>query len=313
MFSRRGKFLIALLRQAADDWSEARVARMGAALAYYTIFSLAPLLVIATEIASFIFGEQAARGELAHQIRGIVNAQASETIEGMLSQAQKGNGSLAAAVGIVLSLIGASTVFTELQDALNTIWRVVPPPGRAWHRMIRERALSFVLILFTGFLLLVSLIFTAALAAVQRFLPSTTLPGGTWLWQSGHAVMSFLVFTLLFATVFKILPETRIAWRDVWIGAVITSLLFLLGRYLIGLYLGRSTVTSAFGAAGSFAAMLIWVYYSAQIVLFGALVTRVYSSMRAITQRESTLSSASAEPPKSQASTNSKFTLSRRQ
>jgi membrane protein len=275
----RGKFFIALLRQAADDWSEGRVARMGAALAYYTIFSLAPLLVIATGIASTIFGEQAARGELSEQIRGMVNAQAVDTIEGMLSQAHQSNGTLAAIVGIVLSLVGASTVFMELQDALNSIWKVVPPPGRAWRRMIRERALSFGLILFTGLLLLVSLAFTTVLAAMQRFLPAS-LPGGTWLWQIGHFIISFLVFTLLFALVFKILPERPVAWRDVWTGAVITSLLFLLGRYLIGLYLGRSTVTSAFGAAGSFAAILVWVYYSAQIILFGAVLTRTYSSMR---------------------------------
>jgi membrane protein len=286
LFTMRGRFLIALLRQAAADWSEDRVARMGAALAYYTVFSLAPLLVIVTGIASLIFGEQAARGELADQIRGLVNAHAAETIEGMLSQAHQANGMLAAVVGIVLSLAGASTVFMELQGALNTIWRVVPPPGRAWPRMIRERALSFALILLTGLLLLVSLVFTTALAAVQRFLPSGALPGGTWFWQIGHALTSFLVFTLLFALVFKILPETPIAWRDVWVGAVITSLLFLLGRYLIGLYLGRSTVTSAFGAAGSFAAILIWVYYSAQILLFGGVVTRVYSSMRAAAQKQ---------------------------
>jgi membrane protein len=294
MLAKRGNFLIALLRQAADDWSEARIARMGAALAYYTVFSLAPLLLIATGFASLIFGEQAARGELANQIRGIVNAEAAETIEGMLGQAHRANGTLATMVGIVLSLIGASTVFTELQGALNTIWRVVPPPGRGWHRMIRERALSFGLILFTGILLLVSLGFTTALAAVQRFYPAAALPGGTWVWQIGHAITSFLLFTLLFALVFKILPETPVVWHDVWTGAVITSLLFLFGRYLIGLYLGRSTVTSAFGAAGSFAAILIWVYYSAQIILFGALLTRVYSSMRSAVQseRKSTLPSS---------------------
>ncbi|HLW66200.1 MAG TPA: YihY/virulence factor BrkB family protein [Gemmataceae bacterium] len=275
----RGKFFIALLRQAASDWSEDKIARMGAALAYYTIFSLAPLLVIATGIASMLFGEKAARGELANQIRGIVNAQAADTIEGMLTQAHQSNGTLAAVLGIVLSLTGASTVFMELQGALNTIWRVVPPPGRAWRQMLRERALSFGLIIFTGLLLLVSLVFSTALAAIQRFLPAS-LPGGTWLWQMGHLLVSCVVFTLLFALVFKVLPETPIAWRDVWTGAIITSLLFLVGRYLIGLYLGRSTATSAFGAAGSLAAILVWVYYCAQIILFGAVLTRVYSSMR---------------------------------
>jgi membrane protein len=309
----RGKFLFALLRQAANDWSEARVARMGAALAYYTIFSLAPLLVIATGIASLLFGKQAARGELADQIRGIINAQAAETIEGMLSQAHEANGTLAAVVGSLLSLVGASTVFTELQDALNTIWRVVPPPGRSWRRMMRERALSFALILLTGFLLLGSLVFTTALTAMQRFLPSHALPGGTWVWQIGHAVISLLVFVLLFALVFKFLPETPVAWRDVWVGAVITSLLFLLGRYLIGLYLGRGTVTSAFGAAGSFAAILIWVYYSAQIILFGAVLTRVYSSMRSVAPGKAALNSSSTEPPNQQSTVNNEITVSHHQ
>ncbi|HEV3143806.1 MAG TPA: YihY/virulence factor BrkB family protein [Gemmataceae bacterium] len=278
----RGKFLYAVLRQAVREWSENRVARMGAALAYYTIFSMAPLLVIATGIASLLFGEKAARGELAEQIRGIVTPQAAQTIEEMLSQAHAASRTVAATVSVVLSLVGASTVFIELQDALNSIWRVTPKPGRAWQTIVRERALSFVLILFTGFFLLISLVLSAALAGIARFLPASALPGGTLLWQLGHGLISFLLFTLLFALILKILPDALITWRDVWTGAIVTSLLFLIGRYLIGLYLGRSTVTSAFGAAGSFAAILIWVYYSSQIILFGAVFTRVYSSMRGV-------------------------------
>jgi membrane protein len=253
--------------------------RMGAALAYYSVFSMAPLLLIAIGIAGLVFGEQAARGEMLEQIRDTVGDQAAAAIEGILARAGRGGGSgWATVVGLAVLFFGASGVFVELQDALNTIWKVMPRPGRTAWEMVRERLLSFSIILGTGFLLLVSLVLSAALEALGGVLkPVTALPGGAGIWQALNFALSFGVITLLFAMIYKILPDAEIAWRDVWVGAVSTALLFTAGKYLIGLYLGHSTLTSAFGAAGSVILVLSWVYYSSLILLFGAEFTRVHA------------------------------------
>jgi membrane protein len=268
-----------MLRETVDAWIDDKAFRMGAALAYYSVFSMAPLLLIAIGIAGLVFGEQAARGEVLGQVRDTVGTQTAAAIEEILAHAgHDGGGTWATVVGLVVLFFGASGVFVELQDALNTIWKVMPRPGRTVWEMIRERLLSFSVILGTGFLLLVSLVVSAALEALGGVLkPVVSLPGGAGIWQGLNFALSFGLITLLFAMIYKILPDAEIAWRDVWVGALITALLFTAGKYLIGLYLGHSTLTSAFGAAGSVILVLSWVYYSSLILLFGAAFTRVYA------------------------------------
>jgi membrane protein len=268
-----------MLKETADAWIDDKAFRMGAALAYYSVFSMAPVLLIAIGIAGLVFGEQAARGEVLGQVRVGGGDQTADAIEGILAHAgQEKGGGWAAVIGFVILSFGASGVFVELQDALNTIWKVMPRPGRPVWEIVRERLLSFTVILGTGFLLLVSLVVSAALAALGGVLtPINSLPGGAGIWQLLNFALSFGVITLLFAMIYKVLPDAEIAWRDVWIGAVITALLFTAGKYAIGLYLGHSTLTSAFGAAGSVILILSWVYYSSLILLFGAEFTRVYA------------------------------------
>jgi membrane protein len=190
---------------------------------------------------------------------------------------ETGGGSLAAVAGFAILLFGATGVFVQLQDALNTIWKVTPKPGRPLLTMVRDRLLSFALVMGSSFLVLVSLAVSAALAAVHRFLPPSTTPGDTHVWQVINGLVSFAFCTLLFALIYKILPDVRIAWRDVWVGAAVTALLFTAGKYLLSLYLGQGSTTSAFGAAASLVIILLWVYYSAQILLFGAEFTRAYT------------------------------------
>jgi membrane protein len=262
---------IELIRAAGVAWMEDRAPRMGAALAYYTIFSLAPLLIIAIALAGLFFGEQAARGQVAHQIQSLVGHDGAIAIEEMLKAAQVPSSSITATItGFLIFLFGAMAVFGELQDALNTIWKVPPKPSYGWLDFVRERLLSFSMILVVAFLLLVLLVVSAVLSSVIGWFE-------TWLTVSlAHLTdfaLSMFVVTGLFAMIFKLLPNAKIAWRDVWLGSTITALLFLGGRFLIGLYLGRSTLTSAYGAAGSFAVLLIWLYYSAQVFLFGAELT----------------------------------------
>lgn len=262
---------IELIRAAGVAWMEDRAPRMGAALAYYTIFSLAPLLIIAIALAGLFFGEQAARGQVAHQIQSLVGRDGAIAIEEMLKAAQVPSSSITATItGFLIFLFGAMAVFGELQDALNTIWKVPPKPSYGWLDFVRERLLSFSMILVVAFLLLVLLVVSAVLSSVIGWFE-------TWLTVSlAHLTdfaLSMFVVTGLFAMIFKLLPNAKIAWRDVWLGSTITALLFLGGRFLIGLYLGRSTLTSAYGAAGSFAVLLIWLYYSAQVFLFGAELT----------------------------------------
>lgn len=267
-----------LLKKTWAGWTEDKAPRLAAALAYYSIFSMAPLLIIVIAVAGLVFGEEAARGEIVTQVSGTIGPQAARTLEEMVQHAGEHEGGIAAVViGIVVLVIGASGVFVQLQDALNTIWRVQPKPGRGVWGMVRERILSFSVILGTGFLLLVSLVISATLAALGKFLSADALPGGTILWQLINLGVSLAIITLLFAMIFKLLPDVKLAWRDVWIGALATALLFTLGKFVLGIYLGQSSVASAYGAAGALVVLLLWVYYSSLILLFGAEFTKVFA------------------------------------
>jgi len=267
-----------LIKETFSEWSKDKASRLAAALSYYTLFSIAPLLVIAVAVAGFVFGRTAASGQLIAEARDLLGPQGAQAIQTLMENAGRtGAGVVATVVGVGTLLLGASGAFAQLQDALDTIWEVKPKAGRGWKGILRDRFLSFSLVLAIGFLLLVSLVVSAALAALGKFLAGA-LPFSSALMQGVNFAISFAATTFLFALIFKVLPDARIRWRDVWIGAAITALLFSVGRYLIGLYLGRSSVSSAYGAAGSLVALLVWVYYSAQILLLGAEFTQVYAT-----------------------------------
>jgi membrane protein len=267
-----------LLKETFTDWNEDKAPRLAAALSYYALFAIAPLLVIVIAIAGLFFGEEAARGQIVGQVQGLVGEQSAQTIQEMVANAgsNRSTGILATVVGIVTLVFGALGVFGQLQDALNTIWEVQPKPGKSWLEVIKDRLAPFTMVLGIAFLLLVSLVISAALAALGKFFggifPEFALVG-----QIINFVVSFGVITLLFAMMFKFLPDAKIAWSDVWVGAAATALLFTIGRLLIGIYLGRSSTASAYGAAGSLVIVLIWVYYSAQILFLGAEFTQVYA------------------------------------
>jgi membrane protein len=265
-----------LLGSAASEWSEDNALRLSAALAYYSIFSLAPLLVIAISIAGLVFGEAAARGQITEQMRQLAGDRAAEAIQALVQGTSRRTASLSATfVGLVVLLFGSSGVFLELKGALNTIWGVAIRPGKPMRTLIRERFISFTIVLGIGFLLLVSLVMSAALAALGASMRNL-LTWPAFVWQIVDLLVSFAVTTFLFAMIFKILPNVQIRWRDVWTGAGITAFLFTIGKYLIGFYLGTSAVASYYGAAGSAIVLLLWVYYSACILFFGAEFTKSY-------------------------------------
>jgi membrane protein len=247
-------------------------------LAFYSLFAIAPLFVIVLAIAGLWFGEVAARRELFSQISGLIGNDGAQAIQAFVSAAHKQKtGAWAAIIAVATLFVGATSVFVHLQDALNSVWGVRRVPGRGLRNLIKDRLLSFALIVGIGFLLLGSLVLTAGLSALGTFRVGL-LPGQEAIWQGINFAVSFGVLTLLFALIFKVLPDVKLAWRDVWMGAIITALLFNLGKLLFGLYLGRSGVTSAYGAAGSLVIVLLWVYYSAQILFFGAKFTQIYSN-----------------------------------
>lgn len=266
-----------LLRDAVASWNADYAPSMGAALSYYTIFSIAPLLVIVIAIAGLVFGEQAASGAIFEQLRGMVGDSGATAVQGLVKSASKPATSIFAAItGFLTLILGATTVLGELQSALDRIWRAPPLEAKGLWKAIRARALSFGMILVLGFLLLVSLVLSAAIGALgQWWAPSFGRMRG--LLEALNFIVSFGVVTALFAMIYKILPRVRVGWRDVWTGAVVTALLFTVGKFLIGWYLGSSGVTSGFGAAGSVVVLLVWVYYSAQIFLLGAEFTAIYA------------------------------------
>ena len=267
-----------LLRKTLTEWQEDKAPRLAAALAYYTAFSLAPILVIAIAVVGLVFDRQAAREQVVRQINSLAGPQGAELIDTMLNAAQDmGENMLATVFGVLALIFGASGVFGQLQDALNTMWEVAPRPQKGILGFIKKRFFSFTMVVGVGFLLLVSLTISAALSALSEWSVGL-IPELEVVMQVINFVVSFLVITLLFALVFKYVPDAEIAWRDVWLGAGVTALLFTIGKLLIGLYLGNTDVTEGFGAAGALVVILLWVYYSAQISFFGAEFTQVYAN-----------------------------------
>ena len=267
-----------LLKETFQEWKEDKVSRLAAALSYYTIFSLPGLLLIVVAVAGFFLGQESVRQDIIGQAATVVGDQGAEAVDTMLSNAgwDKSAGMLAVLVGIVTVIVGATGAFTQLQEALNTVWEVAPAPDAGIWKTIRKRFLSFSLILGIAFLLLVSLVISAALAGLGEYIQGL-LPGATSLVQVLNFVISFAVITVLFALMYMYLPDADVAWKDVFVGAALTTLLFAAGKFALGFYLGRSSAASAYGAAGSLVLILLWIYYSAQILLFGAEFTQVYA------------------------------------
>jgi membrane protein len=271
------KEIFELLKETYNEWSEDKAARLAASLAYYTVFSMAPLLIIVIAVAGLVFGREAAQGQIEAQIQGLIGEDSAEFVQTLIeASSNKTTGTIATVIGVVTLLFGATGLFGQLQDALNTIWEVTPKPGRGVMGIIKDRFFSFTMVLGIGFLLMVSLVVSAALAAVNEYV-SGLFDNLAFLGQVINFIVSFGVITLLFAMIYKILPDVEIAWRDVWIGAAVTALLFTIGKFLIGLYIGHSAVASSYGAAGALVVILLWVYYSAQILLLGAEFTQVYA------------------------------------
>jgi membrane protein len=266
-----------MLKDAVRAWRADYAPSMGAALSYYTIFSIAPLLVIVIAIAGLAFGEKAAGGAIFEQMRGMLGDSGAAAVQGLVASASKPATSIFAAVtGLITLVLGATTVLGELQTALDRIWRAPPAEQKGWWRLLRGRVLSFSMILVIGFLLLVSLVLSAAIVAIGDWW-GPWFGKMRWLLEALNFLVSFVVVTALFAMIYKVLSRVRIGWRDVWIGAAVTALLFTAGKFLIGLYIGKSGVSSGFGAAGSVIVLLVWVYYSAQIFLLGAEFTAIYT------------------------------------
>ncbi len=269
---------VQLLREALSAWLDDYAPSMGAAISYYALFSLAPLLVIVIAVAGMAFGVEAAQGEIVAQLGGIMGHDGALAIQQMLKAAREpAKGVLATAVSIGVLLVGATATFAELQSALDRIWEV-PTPAKETGivHLLRTRLLSFGLVLGLGFLLAVSLAVSAVLAALGRWWGGW-LPGWEVVLELINFAVSAGIFTLLFAMIYKLMPSAKISWRDVWTGAALTALLFVIGKAAIGLYLGKSSIASSFGAAGSVVVLVAWVYYSAQIFLFGAECTWVYA------------------------------------
>ena len=269
-----------LLKATCVEWFEDDTFRLAASLAFYTIFSLAPVLLIATGVASIFLARETAADRIVAEVQGLVGADGAQAIRQVLDASRGfGKGIWAIATGVVTFLLGATAVFAELQAALNKIWDVQAEPKRGViMKLILDRLRSFTIALAVGFLLLVSLVASAALTALQDYL-NHWMPGMPALWQTLNVVTSFLLAALLFALIYKYLPDAKITWNDVWIGAAVTAALFTAGKYVISLYLGQTAIASAFGAAGSFAVLLVWIYYSALISFFGAEFTQVYARL----------------------------------
>jgi membrane protein len=266
-----------LIKETYHDWSKDRAATLGAALAYYAIFSLAPLLVIIVAVTGFFLGQETTRRTIMNQVQQSIGPAASSYLEGMLKSAYpQGVEGLAAIIGIILLLAGATSVFVMLKQALNTIWKVEPQEGSGVAKLVLTRLMGLILMLVIGFILFLSVVLSTAVQAMHGMLAhATAVPAVVFIIAEG--IISFLVVTLLFAMIYKLILDATIAWRGIWIGALVTALLFTAGKYGLGFYLGHSSVGSAYGAAGSLVVILLWIYYSAQIFLFGAEFTQVYA------------------------------------
>lgn len=270
---------LTLLKETFQEWNEDKASRLAAALAYYTAFSIAPLVLLAIAITGILLGEKAAQGTVFAQLEGLLGPETAAAIEGAVTNSQKpGANALSAVIGLLTLVWSAGNVFGQLQDALNTIWEVKPKPT-SLVGTVKRRFVPLSLVFGIGFLLLVSLVLSAGLAAVGQFF-NHLLPGSEIVWQVLNFIFSLVVISFLFAGMYKYLPDVTIAWKDVWAGAAVTALLFTIGKTLIGLYLGHASVGSTYGAAGSLLVFLVWVYYSAQILFFGAEFTQVYAHHR---------------------------------
>jgi membrane protein len=271
---------LGLLKQTAQEWIEDKAPQLGAGLAYYTVFSLAPLIVVLLAIVGFLFRNDPAGAwnRLTEQMGYFLDQNAVEMIRGIAQQAaQPEKGVIATIIGIALALFGAGGVFGQLQDALNTIWDVKAKPGGGIWGFLRSRFLSFAMVAGVCFLLLVSLVLEGLLKGFSHYVQSV-IPGGIVLALAVYWVFDLAAIILLFAVIFKYLPDARVQWRDVWIGATLTAVLFAIGKWALGLYLGSGSAASAYGAASSLVSLLLWVYYSSQILLFGAEFTQVYAT-----------------------------------
>jgi membrane protein len=289
------------LAESVKAWFEQRAASKGAALAFYTLFSMTPILLLAVVVAGYFFGAEAAQGEIMAQMQGLVGPNGAQAIQALLAAARNpASGLVATIVASVLLLLGATSVFVELKGSLDELWGIEKPRRSGFSLLLRTRLLSFGLVLVLAFLLLISLVVSAALAVLERYV------GGIWsssaiVLETIASLISFGVIACLFAVIYKMLPDAPLSWRDVWTGAIFTAGLFSLGKYAIGLYLGNSAVASGFGAAGSVVALLLWVYYSAQIFFLGAEFTRQYAlwygSLQHERQRLSAMANATAPAP----------------
>ncbi len=276
-----------LIKATLTGWSDDYVSSMGAALAFYTLFSIAPLLLIVLSITGFVFGLDAARGEIAGQLQNLMGEQGAVAVQALLQNVNKPkDGFIASIIGIVLLLIGATSVFGELQNSLDRIWKAPDRPKiNGIIALLNARLLSFGMILGIGFILMVSLLFSAALSAIGQWW-SPQFKEWVQLLNIFNIIFSFMMTTAMFALIYKLMPSVKIRWNEVWVGAVITAILFQIGQFLIGLYIGRSSIASGFGVAGSLVVLLVWVYYSAQIFLLGAEFTWAYSHIYGSRKRQ---------------------------
>jgi membrane protein len=266
-----------LLQEAVSGWVEHRAQRLGASLAFYTTLALAPLSMIAIAVAGYFYGEEAARGGIVAQIEHLVGKEGAIAIEAVIQKASEPHQSrLATTISVGLLVVAATGVFAELKDSLDTIWEVKRKPGLGLWTMAKTQLLAFAVVVGTGFLLLISLLLTALLTAFTDLL-ARWLPGTVWTAYLLDVLVSFVICTFLFALIFKLLPDVTVSWRDVWVGAVFTAVLFMIGKFMIGFYIGNASIGSIYGAAGSVVVVLVWTYYSSQILFFGAELIRAYA------------------------------------
>jgi membrane protein len=279
-FSMSWRTLVTVIKQTASDWLEDDASRLAASLAFYTLLSLAPLVIIAVAVAGVVLGPEAARGQIAGELSRVVGRDAARGLQAVVASAQSpASGTVGTIIGVITLFVGASGVFGELQYALNAIWEVRAKPGRGILGEVKDRFFSFTMVLGVAFLLLVSLLLSTLLSAVgHSFAP--LLPGGEIAWQLCNFGFSLALITGLFALIFKYVPDVEIAWADVWAGAAVTALLFTIGKSLLGIYLGKASIGSSYGAAGSLVVLIVWVYYSAQILFLGAEFTQVQAKRR---------------------------------
>lgn len=271
--------MLSLLQRTWTEWTADNGAQFGAALAFYSLLALSPMLLFLVSLVAFFYGEQAARGEVVDQIRPIVGSDNAETIQSVLknSEEKKGSGWFSSIVGIVTMLVGASGVFTQLQTALNVIWDVKPKEGNGIWLLVKNKFLSLAMVFGCGFLLLVSLVVSIVLKSAENYV-SDRMPLGSWFWGGLNIAVTFAIVFVMFGAIYKVLPEARIKWKHVALGALIASAMFMVAQYLLTLYLGYSAPGSAYGAAGSVVAMVVWIYFSAQILLLGAEFAQVYAT-----------------------------------